>query len=252
MKRIRALDGPTCGLSDYLECDGTQANWEGFRSHRRQADKTAYSELIEALQSFQHGLCGYCEIKLTELNRQIEHVIPQSDPNQGPARVLDPTNMLACCKGGTRKTDDAAQWLAPVKRNLSCGQAKEDSVYLDFVDPRMLPALPSLVRVRFDGEITVDEIACADAAIDTNKVKRTIEILGLNVERLRVAREKRWRALSDNWREYYDDQEVMMEAARTELSLGHDGNLPTFFTTSRSYFFPLGEDILAEAPQAWI
>ena len=122
----------------------------------------------------------------------------------------------------------------------------------DFVDPRTLPALPSLTRVRFDGEIRVDEKACAAAATDAGRVKRTIDILGLNVERLRLAREKRWRALSDNWQEHYNDPQVMMEAARLELSPGDDAHLPRFFTTSRSYFAPVAEEILAEAPQTWI
>ncbi len=116
----------------------------------------------------------------------------------------------------------------------------------------MVPALPSLTRVRFDGEIMADETACANAAIDAGRINRTIDILGLNVERLRLAREKRSRALSDNWREHYSDPQVMTEAARLELSPGDDARLPRFFTTSRSYFATVAEEILAEAPQAWI
>ena len=160
--------------------------------------------------------------------------------------------MIACCKGGTWSTGDDARWRTPVKRNRSCGEAKQDLADPDFVDPRILPSLPPLTRVRFDGEITADEVACANAAIDAERVNRTIDILGLNVGRLRLAREKRWRALNDNWREHYNDPQVMMEAARLELSPGNDGHLPRFFTTSRSYFAPVAEEILAEAPQAWI
>ena len=249
MKRIRVLDGPTPGLVDYLDCDGDQASWDGFRSHQAGA---AYRELVTALQHLQHGLCGYCEIDLKEQDRQVEHVIPRSDRSYGLARALCATNMIACCKGGTWSTSDDARWRMPVRRNRSCGEAKQDLVALDFVDPRRLPALPSLTRVRFDGEITADEVACADAAIDADRVNRTINILGLNVERLRLAREKRWHALSDNWREHYNDAEVMMEAARLELSPGDDGQLPRFFTTNRSYFSPVAEETLAKAPQAWI
>ena len=249
MKRIRALPGTTPGLADYLACDGEQSNWDGFRSHRAGA---AYRELATALQHLQHGLCGYCEIDITEQDRQVEHIVPRSHRPHGPARALDVTNMIACCKGGTWRTDDDARWQKPVKRNRSCGEAKQNAVDPDFVDPRMLPALPSLTRVRFDGQITADEAACADAAIDADKVKKTIDILGLNVERLRLAREKRWRALSDNWRGHYDDPQVMVAAARQELSPGDDARLPRFFTTSRSYFAPVAEEILAQTPQAWI
>ena len=81
MKRIRALSEPTSGLRDYLDCDGEHANWDGFRSHQAGA---AYREVIETLGSLQHGLCGYCEIDIKEWDRQVEHVVPQSDPRRGP------------------------------------------------------------------------------------------------------------------------------------------------------------------------
>ena len=250
MKRIRALDGPTPGLADYLDRDGGHASWDGFRSHQAGA---AYREMFKTLCSLQHGLCGYCEIDITEQDRQVEHVIPRSDPQQGRTRALDPANMMACCKGGTtRITGEDARWRRPARRNRSCGEAKQDLADPRFVDPRTLPALPTLVRVRFDGRIAADEPACANAAIDADRVKRTIDILGLNVERLRLAREKHWRALSENWREHCNDPQVMREAARMELLPGEDCRLPRFFTTSRSYFGPPGEAILAETPQAWI
>ncbi len=108
------------------------------------------------------------------------------------------------------------------------------------------------MRVRFDGRIVADETACAGASIEASRVSRTIEILGLNVERLRLAREKRWRALSDNWQEHLDDAQAVQEAARVELSPGEAGCLRRFFTTSRSWFGPVAEGTLAEAPQVWI
>ena len=116
----------------------------------------------------------------------------------------------------------------------------------------MLPALPSLMQVGYNGTITANEEACAHAAIDAGRIRRTIDILGLNVERLRLAREKRWQALSETWQEYLGDPDMMAAAARMELSPGEDARLPRFFTTSRSYFALRGEEILAQAPQAWI
>ena len=159
---------------------------------------------------------------------------------------------MVCCKGGTSEIDDDARWRTPVRRNLSCGQAKADSVDPDFVDPRTLPALPSLTRVRYNGEIEADEVACANAAIDADRMNRTIEVLGLNVEHLRLAREKHWNALSDGWQEHLEDPQAMREAARMELSSKEGSRLPRFFTTTRSYFAPVSEEILAEAPRAWI
>ena len=93
MKRIRALYSPTPGLGDYLDCDGERANWIGFRSHQ---SGEAYRELAEALCLIQHGLCGYCEIDIIEQDRQVEHVIPQSDPQKGSALALNVKNMMAC------------------------------------------------------------------------------------------------------------------------------------------------------------
>ncbi len=249
MKRIRALDGPTPGLADYLEGDGHQANWDGFCSHHR---GDAKSELTESLCSIQHGLCGYCEIDITENDRQVEHVIPQSAPVQGDVRALDAKNMMVCCKGGTQQNRDDARYLCPLKHNRSCGEAKEDCVNPKFLDPRELPALPSLIEVHSNGEIRADKEACEDASICVDRVKETIDILGLNVDRLRLAREKHWRALSENWQDYFDDPQAMKEAARMELLPGKDNRLPRFFTTSRSYFGPVAERILEEAPQEWI
>ncbi len=249
MKCIRALDGPTPGLVDYVDCDGEQANWDGFRSHQA---GDAYLELVSALQNVQHGLCGYCEIDVTDQDRQVEHVIPQSNQAQGAILALDATNMIVCCKGGTWQTADVARWRPPPKRNRSCGEAKQDSVDPDFVDPRMLPALPSLTRVRFDGRIAADNEACVGASFDAGKVDKTIDILGLNVERLRLAREKRWQALSENWQEYLDDPQVMQKATRMELLPAEGGRLSRFFSTSRSFFGPVAELVLAEPPQAWI
>ena len=172
---------------------GDNANWDGFREHNVSA---SYNELIEKLIDVQHGLCGYCEINLTELDRQIEHVIPQGDPQHGASREVEITNMIACCKGGTssvfassEKSSDEDRYLEPVKDNMSCGQAKGDCNDADFLDPRKLPALPSLTNVLVDGRIEVDEEACELAGIPVAHVTRTIEILNLNAERLRLARE---------------------------------------------------------------
>ena len=250
MKRIRALEGPTPGLVDYLDCDGEHANWDGYRSYQAGA---AYLELFETLRDVQHGLCGYCEVDLTEHDRQVEHVIPQSDPERGFARVLDPTNMIACCKGGTlHYTDDDTRRLDPVKHNLSCGQAKEEQQDPDFIDPRTLPDLPSLIRVNFDGRIEADAASCDSYDVPMAKIEKTIKILGLNTERLRRARENRWDALSDNWASEIDDPEVMEAAAREELLPNTENRLYRFFTTSRSYFDNYAEKVLSEPPRDWV
>lgn len=250
MKRVASLTDPTPGLAAYLaEAVEDGKDWAGFRNH---AGGASYGELAGVLVDLQHGLCGYCEIDIQEGDRQVEHVIPRSDPLLGAALALNAGNMIACCKGGTLVIDDEARRLDPVRRNLSCGQAKEDRVDADFVDPRTLPDLPSLIRVNFDGRIEADVDSCHGYGISAGKIEKTIEILGLNVERLRRARENRWNALSDNWASELDDPEIMEAAAQGELLPDEENRLPRYFTTSRSFFGGYGERILSEPPRNWI
>ena len=63
---------------------------------------------------------------------------------------------------------------------------------------------------------------------------------------------KRWRALEESWQPHQNDPELMVAAAGAELLPMGEDSLPRFFTTSRSYFAPWSENILAEDPQAWI
>ena len=250
MKCIRSLQDRPPGLDDYLAKEADEVkDWDGFRNH---AGGAAYSELVETLVDIQHGLCGYCEINIEKRDRQVEHVVPQSDPRRGAAHVLDHANMIACCKGGTLQTGDENRRLDPVKRNLSCGEAKGNQVGTDFIDPRTLPALPSLTRVNFDGRIEASRAACKTSGVAVGKVEKTIEILGLNTERLRRARENRWNALSENWPTRIDDPALMIAAARTELLPYDRDRLPRFFTTSRSYFDVFGESVLSELPRDWV
>ena len=258
MKKIRELNETVTGLARYLDSVGNNANWYAFRDHD---NGTSYNELIEALVDFQHGLCGYCEIALVELDRQIEHVIPRSDPQDGASRELDITNMVACCKGGTEsvfapseKSSDEDRYLRPVRDNVSCGQAKGDRNEADFTDPRTLPALPSVTKVLVNGRIEVDEEACKSEGIPVDRLRRTIEILNLDARRLRSAREKQWSGLEEEAEQIEDPNDPkMMEAwIRAVLMPDEKGRLVPFFTTSRSYFGPLAERVLARAPQAWI
>ena len=205
-----------------------------------------------ALMNLQHGLCGYCEIDINETDWQVEHVVPQSKPQQGTARVLDHQNLIASCKGGTISSDDDTRRLDPVKYNQSCGQAKGDRVEPDFIDPRTLPMGLSVVRVVFNGYIIADEVACETCGIAITRVERTIEILGLNIERLRKAREYRWNALSDSWSSMFSDYRLMESVARNELLPDKDNRLNRFFTTSRSFLGEFGEKVLAQSPRDWI
>ena len=257
MKRIRKLDRPTPGLAGYLqECADGKANWEGFRDHRDHTGRSSYHELVESLVRLQHGLCGYCEIDLKKSDRQVEHVIPRSAPGQGASQSLDAGNMIACCVGGTARSlhgPDAAydeeRYREPAKRNTSCGQAKGNRSVA--VDPRTLPELPSVTKVRSNGTIEADGEACAGCGLDAKKVTEAIDVLGLNVERLRLARRKRWETLSLIWSEHLQNPHLMEEAARSEILPDGGGLLPGYFTTSRTWFGAFGERVLAQ-DRSWV
>lgn len=249
MKRIRTLQQPTPHLASYQNQVGDGANWRQFRN-----DQTAFLELRSALVELQHGLCGYCEIDLIESDIQVEHVIPQSDSKQGATLAIWHTNLIACCRGGSAREfdtdgqDDATRYGIP-----SCGQAKGSINSPNFIDPRNLPDLPSLLRVQPDGIIVPDESACAHSGFTVSQVQETIKILRLNVERLRRVRQNRWNDLKRSWGILGYDAKAMQAAASEELLPDPDNEtLNKFFTTARSYFGELGESILAEPPQAWI
>lgn len=223
-------------------------SWEGFRNH---LSGRAHRELLVALSSAQRGLCGYCEINLIATDRQVEHVVPQSDPTRGLALLLEASNLIACCQGGTTSGGNGDRRAHPIRRNRSCGEAKGDATDPDFLDPREVPALPSLTRVEESGAISADETACAKAGFASRRVERTIEVLGLNVERLRDARIAVWESLDETWAAHRGDTEIMVAAAREELVLT-GGSIPRFFTTVRSYFGESAESVLAEAPEEWV
>ena len=250
MKRIRKLSGPLPGHAGASAQTGAHARWQRYRRNR-----IRYRRLLQHLTDLQHGLCGYCEIDLMENDRQVEHVIPLSHPAKGEASALDAANLIACCGGGAADDPevrgDPERVSVPSRTGTSCGQAKGGCINPDFVDPRTLPALPSLTRVRADGLIQADEEACAQAGISACRVETTLKILQLNVPRLRRARADIWRALDDAWKPHRGDSRAMTGGAHRAL-MPANGRLPKFFTTRRSWFAPAGETVLVQAPQAWI
>ena len=245
MKRIRTMNEPPPGLSSYLEQATAPSYAPEFRDYE---GGVAYKELIAGLMALQRGLCGYCEVSLADSDRQIEHIAPQS---RHPERALETTNMLASCKGGSVPSEDKERFLKPPKRNLSCGQAKGSLDDPQFRDPHTLPALPSLLVVRHDGRIRADPNACQSEE-EIAQIEKTITVLGLNVERLRMARQKRWENLLEIWAPHFEKAKTMAQAARRELLPRQDGRLASYFTTRRSFFGRYGEHVLAQAPDSWV
>ena len=249
MKRIRRLPAPIPGLAGYRKNARGAATWRGYRS--RGAGTGRHRRLIDGLADLQHGLCGYCEINLLN-DRQVEHVVPISDPNRGAALALEAGNMIACCLGGGSDIPEVRQdqeRFSPGE--ASCGLAKGNRTLPDLVDPRELPALPSLTRVRLDGHIEADASACQAAGRSASDVTKAIEILGLNIARLVRARRDFRDSLELVTHRCQGDSDAIRRWAQNCL-LPQNGSLRKFFTTSRSYFGELGERILAEEPRNWV
>lgn len=251
MKVISELKTPTSGLAEYLKIVGDNAKWDEFRSHNSGA---SYHELRDALTKNQHGICAYCEIGINDWRRQVEHVIPQSDDDIGKERATDIANMVGCCMGGTVQIDAEERHKRAARDNISCGQAKGSENVVDFADPRKLPALPSVLRVVDDGQIEADETNCEQVGFPSERIARTIEILNLNAERLRLQREKRWIGLLEESKQMDDpdNPDMMKTWIRHLLTPDENDRLNSFFTTTRSYFGALAETILAEESPKWI
>lgn len=262
MKSIRSLPA---GYLDSYRADnpadaaatGEQAKsaWNRFRDH---AD---YATLRDELLRLQQGLCAYCEQRLiseagelNKLDQQVEHVLAKSG---GPGRVLDPTNLVVCCGGGTyAHHSDSTRYMSG--KNQSCGQTKGDRELDPGCDPRGFPCAPPLVDIDLNGTLLANASACRASGINPAALEHTInDILNLNCERLRVARQKvasnvrGWtvpliemyaqsRHLTPAMRQQFKDTLVAERLHPDEL-----GYLRAFWTTERRCLEPWSEDWLA-------
>lgn len=242
MKRVRGLKRPTPGLKAYLTTAGANAIWKDFRKYR---GDSARIELVERLARRQRGLCAYCEVSLRDDDRLIEHFVPVSHPVRGARLSLDHRNMLASCQGGTRPHRPGAR-VRVTQSDWSCDKAKRDFWSRDLLDPRRIPAAPSLFLVRADGVITSDERACGGSRVRAERVRVSIEVLNLNAPRLRLARRTTWEALSDLWGEELSSGRLVEEAIRAELLPLSGQGMDPYFTTRRSFFQAGGAGILAD------
>jgi uncharacterized protein (TIGR02646 family) len=260
MKRIRGLPEAPPGLARFHADPATVKTWNEFGSFEK---GIARHELADTLRERQHGLCAYCETELVLNDRRVEHFVPQSDPTQGAALACDHRNLMAVCKGGSDAifgpdtlTPDRNRFLPPAGKNISCDAAKGDRSATEFLDPRQVPAAPSLFRVTPDGRIESDPLACATHAVSERIVDAHIVKLRLNVERLRMQREAIWNELTKFYLDFVgqpEDIQIELVNALAERRLlpSAEGRLEAFFTTTRSFLGPVAEIVLRQAPRRW-
>lgn len=261
MKRIAGLPATLAGLARFVADPTTENTWDAFGSFEA---GTARRELTAALIDQQHRLCAYCEIALVSDDTRVEHFVPRSDPLRGAALAFDHGNLMAVCMGGSNASfgpdalnPDPTRYLPPVKSNLSCDAAKANKPASSFIDPRLVPAFPSLFTVNEDGVLSADGASCANHGVPVTEVEQHIEGLRLNVGRLRNQREAVRAELTQTYAIFSElplaaREEHLMAFAEGQLLPDGDNKLPRFFTTTRAFFGPMAERILEQQPHAWV
>jgi uncharacterized protein (TIGR02646 family) len=138
--------------------------------------------------------CAYCESKITDTNRQIEHYIPKKNSNKYQEYTLDFENFLLCCKGETNIAKIKANIDDIKSDNLSCGQKKGSFDPKGFcLNPYDLPENP-LFSLEIDSKYTgrlnlIPNIHnCNYYNVEVELVKNTILYLNLNCSRISIIR----------------------------------------------------------------
>jgi uncharacterized protein (TIGR02646 family) len=230
------------GLRQFRE-QQPDATWKQFGENATDA----YKELQNLFKKLQGGICAYCEIELLDTDFQVEHFHPKSDKTTSHNWHLDFDNLLACCKGGHEPYHlKIGHYLKPPKENYSCGHKKGDKI-LDGVilHPREVPETPLIWTIDFEtGVIQPNQDNCRLAKISVDKVKRTIEELGLNCPRLCNNRRAVLEVL-DKEREFITQHpDELVNVVAGWLSPRKEGTWHQFFTTIRWYFGSAAEQFL--------
>lgn len=206
MKHVPCLSTEPPGLAAYRQAhpaDDAAPPEEASNIWNRFRDDAAYKELLKALVDVQQGLCIYCEQRLVDahgalqpLDYQVEHVEPKSG---APGRVLAWRNLAAACCGGSRACLNPKHPTRYYKDergcggseiNESCGQRKGERALGRGCDPRTFAPGVRLMDVGLDGSLTASSDACASQGLGASDLQDTLdEVLNLNCERLRVARQ---------------------------------------------------------------
>lgn len=201
MKKINKTQGQD-KLTSYAYINPV-SSWESFREHRyidaNGKEQSSYQNDKLLMISDQGGLCAYCETKIDNLDpsqQSVEHFHDKSDyPNAlNHNWGLDWQNVFVVCKGGGYLKQ--AQY--PLPDNLSCDQHKEHLKHIPaacegyLLNPLDMIATPCLFD--FDKatcHLKPNAIACQVFQPTHNQyptveelVKKTIEILNLNCQRL--------------------------------------------------------------------
>ncbi len=207
MKCISKGDPPQ-ELRDY-RASAPDATWEEMRGDAQRNGQAVYDACRKTLIEQQGGLCAYCEIGIRDndpLKCRVEHFHPKADRRPGQRNwALDWDNMLGVCAGGSYRHAPAPYALEPLASNLSCDARKDQLIQAGrlkiddgwILSPMTIVAFPSLFKFSHStGELSPNPGGCE--ALEENVpnlhptteelVQNTIDMLGLNCDRLCQAR----------------------------------------------------------------
>jgi uncharacterized protein (TIGR02646 family) len=249
MKRVLKGAEPA-SLASFRSAEPSAA-WEEMRNDALHNGKETYKDCRAKSIADQHGLCAYCECRIdSESHSRVEHFHPKSDTSTRHNWHLDWQNMLATCDGG----ESAASETEPLPDNLSCDAYKNHlankgklsgDMEQEMFNPLQLPAFPNLFKLnKGTGHLEVDTSVCALASVDADKLRRTVEILNLNCERLAKQRRKIVVNIDKNKKARRQKQCRPEEMPAFLIQRYFNGNWPEFFTTIRCCLGQAAEDHL--------
>ncbi|KPA09380.1 hypothetical protein MHK_010411 [Candidatus Magnetomorum sp. HK-1] len=199
MKKIKKTPGPN-HLTNY-EKKYPVANWSDFKNYN---GGEGYQCIRNQILKDQGGLCAYCETKIIDLpphKQRVEHFHAKSDKAfKNKNWALDWNNIFGVCIGG----DDSDKKLHPLPENLSCDSHKNhlfnkkqlpEACEKFLVNPLKMIATPCLFDFhKATGELRPNintqkhESKKNDYEISEELLKKSIDILNLNCDRLKQQR----------------------------------------------------------------
>jgi len=257
----KSRPGPR-SLLDYAQAH-PEDSWEQMRDNNAEGGYTAAHDCRDRAIQDQHGLCAYCEQKITTeapRHRRIEHFHPKADQSGTHNWSLDWENMLAVCDGGG-ESSTAERKIHPLPANLSCDAHKDREIQAGnlpsncegyLLNPLCIPAFPNLLALdKGTGHFRPDYGSCSTVDYPGNAynttaelVRRTIAALNLNCERLAVKRRLLVVDIDKNkktWREKGLPPAALPAAL---IRRYFKEKWPEFFTTLRCCLGPAAEDHL--------
>ena len=179
------------------------ANWRPSYDELSGTVKTA---VYKSLLHEQGYICCYCEKRLEEDDYHIEHLLPQSDPNTDS---LDYANFLCSCLRSTEKGEP-----------LHCGMLKQNNFIP--VNP-----LQKNCQARF--------FYTANGNIDglDEESQKTVNILGLNIPKLKDLRKKALEPFLDSTL----DENSFVEFLKEYTKMTPDGKYNPFISAVEYVFY---------------